>query len=57
MSMDMEMVYVVFCGFSSGRAGEPNDETLEVFQLAGTDVPPLLSSLRLTALDMSKQFG
>jgi len=37
------------------RAGEPNDETLEVFQLAGTDVPPLLSSLRLTALDMSKQ--
>jgi len=42
-------------GICCFRAGEPNDETLEVFQLAGTDVPPLLSSLRLTALDMSKQ--
>ena len=36
------------------RAGEPNDETLELFQLANTEMPPLLSSLRLTAADLSK---
>jgi manganese-dependent inorganic pyrophosphatase len=37
------------------RAGELNDETLELFSLTSVDIPPLLTTLRLTAQDMAKQ--